>query len=446
MEENNSVDQDKSYVDLNCSFAQRFMLPTCLFEDDDEMDNRPTDLFQKSSCFDARTEHSSSKCNTALSSNCCEVLNGYDCNEKFPSEFYHSIQDKNELPKEVSSNKVNQMMRNTSKYISPDAKIFSQQLQPFQVEHAEPTNFSSKQMNNYAELEIPNVNRNDFIPQIYAGNLKGTQTTNRVSERDTFNNLNQIDHNLDLFETEIGNLHISQGLNKNDCDIYRFNTDDNPKNNFYNSEINFKNFSTIPPNKLFGVNNLLQQPVYNYNLGSVSNAHINPALKSYDMRNHQNFISKYMQNHQNFISEFQPTNLTQYHSHLFMPNKITIAEPNQIRRNSNMQNKHIQDINAEDYSENEKICNDGSLHEFLKSANNKLVSFLKTQKGSRIIQKFMSNNIPPDCVDLLFVKILPQVKELMIDNYGNYFMQRLIQLCTSKHKMLILKRVSLCKI
>ena len=58
------------------------------------------------------------------------------------------------------------------------------------------------------------------------------------------------------------------------------------------------------------------------------------------------------------------------------------------------------------------------------------------------MQKFMISNIPPDCVELLFAKIFPQAIELMTDNYGKYFMQRLMQSCSCNQKMLILKKVT----
>jgi hypothetical protein len=73
-----------------------------------------------------------------------------------------------------------------------------------------------------------------------------------------------------------------------------------------------------------------------------------------------------------------------------------------------------------------------------------LIRVLKTQKGSRMMQKYVNKRSPEEIFAIL-KKILNYIKELMCDSYANYFIQRLFQCCTCNQRLEILKRVKYFK-
>ena len=66
-----------------------------------------------------------------------------------------------------------------------------------------------------------------------------------------------------------------------------------------------------------------------------------------------------------------------------------------------------------------------------------LYSFLTTQKGSRSIQNILST-VSEKEIDIILKKIKSKSSEIMIDKYGNYFFQKLIEFCTPKQRHFLL--------
>jgi len=71
------------------------------------------------------------------------------------------------------------------------------------------------------------------------------------------------------------------------------------------------------------------------------------------------------------------------------------------------------------------------LHELMKSINIPLWDYAKTQRGSRNLQKLL-NKIEPSGLDEILEFLKNNFPELMVDTYGNYFCQKLIQSCSSR--------------
>jgi hypothetical protein len=80
------------------------------------------------------------------------------------------------------------------------------------------------------------------------------------------------------------------------------------------------------------------------------------------------------------------------------------------------------------------------LQELMNSINVDLWEYAKSQKGSRNLQKLL-NKIQPEGLDSILDKLKFNFPELMIDTYGNYFCQKLIQSCSSEQRMFILRHV-----
>jgi hypothetical protein len=71
-----------------------------------------------------------------------------------------------------------------------------------------------------------------------------------------------------------------------------------------------------------------------------------------------------------------------------------------------------------------------------------LVDYLKTQKGSRTIQKKLSlTSNGFECIDFLLNLIVTSFSDLMKDQYANYFCKELFTYCSVKNNLLILQNV-----
>lgn len=69
-----------------------------------------------------------------------------------------------------------------------------------------------------------------------------------------------------------------------------------------------------------------------------------------------------------------------------------------------------------------------------------LNNYIITQKGSREVQSILRKAKESE-VDLIIQKLYPNFSEIMIDKYGNYFSQKLIQMCVPSQRIEIIKSI-----
>jgi F0F1-type ATP synthase delta subunit len=81
-----------------------------------------------------------------------------------------------------------------------------------------------------------------------------------------------------------------------------------------------------------------------------------------------------------------------------------------------------------------------SLDDLMVSIQSDLSSFVKTQKGSRTLQKIM-DKIPPEKLDIVLECLKGDFSFLMTDTYGNYLCQKVIQCCSAEQRIYILKHI-----
>jgi hypothetical protein len=68
------------------------------------------------------------------------------------------------------------------------------------------------------------------------------------------------------------------------------------------------------------------------------------------------------------------------------------------------------------------------------------IGIIKTQKGSRIFQKYLTNT-GPLIIKNIFNEIQLQMNELILDIYANYFCQKLFEVLQKEERMVFLKEV-----
>jgi RNA binding exosome subunit len=191
------------------------------------------------------------------------------------------------------------------------------------------------------------------------------------------------------------------------------------------------NINKLNINRGYGNNVVLPQQNYQKVMGpprtrcSSGNLAERPRIENSNLKN-MNCNPIQLQQQQNiFYSQFQ--NKVQLSSMPGVPmkkNKSSGVHGNQIREM----------VIEENFEEEEDFL------KFLEKIGDNLVSFIKTQRGSRFMQKFL-NKIPPEHISLLLSKMQKDFREIMIDSYGNYFFQKLAQCCSSTQRMYILESV-----
>lgn len=82
-----------------------------------------------------------------------------------------------------------------------------------------------------------------------------------------------------------------------------------------------------------------------------------------------------------------------------------------------------------------------SLQDLMEGVNLTVSEYAKKQKGSRNLQRLL-DKIEPQDLNTLLLDLKSHFTELMIDTYGNYFCQKLIQSCSYEQRLLILSDIS----
>ena len=77
-----------------------------------------------------------------------------------------------------------------------------------------------------------------------------------------------------------------------------------------------------------------------------------------------------------------------------------------------------------------------------KIGSNLFIQIIKTHKGSRHLQKILSNNPPTQKeIDIIILIICMQIQNIICDYYGNYFLQKFFPYCSLKHRLLLYKYI-----
>ena len=131
------------------------------------------------------------------------------------------------------------------------------------------------------------------------------------------------------------------------------------------------------------------------------------------------------------------------------------SSPRSVDRGKKSKSKKSQSVNTSMTNSNKKTRKKSSLfqNETNKAENDlrdfqrfcdglkcELPEYICGQIGSRIMQKYL-NKFPSEILTLLIIKLGASLNRIMIDIYGNYFCQKLFNICTSDQRILILENI-----
>lgn len=195
-----------------------------------------------------------------------------------------------------------------------------------------------------------------------------------------------------------------------------------------------------------------QRNYNNYmNFGSTIQNQINPVSNSHSQNIHFNNIQIHGQ-----VTKPKRKNLTDVNKETYQniypqilsqnfSNSNQNEGPNSqnnLKKKGNNNNNNV--INTENSSILKKKVQDdsNSLNNFLKGINEELIDYVRTQKGSRNLQKFLIN-ISNENLNLIFSRLNDRITDLMVDVYGNYLCQKIVTCCSVEQRIYLFNAVSL---
>jgi hypothetical protein len=208
-----------------------------------------------------------------------------------------------------------------------------------------------------------------------------------------------------------------------------FNTINNINNNFISNnsiEFNNNNFSIINENELSksfnsnNINNIYKKLNLNSNIYPINN--INNQINNFNKINLNNLQNSINNNNENIINQ-----------KMEQESEKNISETDLI-------DPQIEEIFSEIYN----LPSDKSqiLYLINKKGPDFFIKLIKTHKGSKHLQKMLSNNKLKEYeVNYITDIICKNFFSIICDYYGNYFLQKFFKFCSNKNRLDIYKLI-----
>ena len=268
---------------------------------------------------------------------------------------------------------------------------------------------NSINMNNISDNNLGNNPRNIFNPfpsypekNIFTNSFNNTNTSayyyqNYLNSINKLNNMPSLEPNYNILN--------------NNINIINNNNFMNPKNNpFFNNNNNNINY---PQN--FSFNIPQTKKYFNQSMNEI---------------NTQNYMNNLMFN----------GDLNQNQNKIFAVNSNWNKGPIPIHKN--LKNENFTEKNKKSKKRNKKESKEENsiVKKMLNMSDYSLCNFLKNQKDSREAQNALAT-MKENEVDLLINKLKNYISDVTIDKYGNYFTQKLIQICVPSQRLKIIQNI-----
>jgi len=344
----------------------------------------------------------------------------------FEDYFKQSSDCENDSSEEKDNDKKNNSFDKTKE----DKNISKNILEEKTSENSENNNIN-EETKNYTPNNDININ-NNINNIIYKNDIN---INNNMNNNIFGNKINKIENNssqhlFNRFPTYQGKNNYPNSFNNNIP--YYYPNYLNPMNsmpslepnyNILNNNINIinnNNFMDSKPNPYFNNNN-------NYNQNYSFNQ---PQPKKY--YNHSMNINEIPnQNYGNNLS---------FNSDMNIRKNIIISNnkhPSSFKMKENYQEKHKK---ANKKNKKEKQEDNNIIKKLLNTPDYALCNLLKNQKDSRDAQNALTN-MKENEVDILINKLKNYISDVTLDKYGNYFTQKLIQICVPSQRLKLIENI-----
>ena len=286
------------------------------------------------------------------------------------------------------------------------------------------------------ELNHQNKEENNFLPSFLIESLneceddyfKDDDQENSTEERNSIDSLNskvkENEKNISNQNNQIYNMDFN----------YKMHSFDDSKKikNFQFNNFNFApNHQFITSNNSIFNNQISNSKQYSFNN---KNSNVNRLYQQFfQMQSNFPQINPQFQIMNNYcinqmILNINNNNNNNNNNNILNNNNKNESYNQQKKNNINKKNKNNQ---------NEKNNENITMNSLFLFNEMEFYSFITTQKGSRAIQNILINANESE-IDIILQKIKNKSSEIMIDKYGNYFFQKLIEFCTPKQRHFLL--------
>ena len=260
--------------------------------------------------------------------------------------------------------------------------------------------------NNY----LFNINNNNFNPQGNFYNVNNNINNLMPNYNDNIN----INNNLPLNNISMNNNYKRKENRKKTHDVQsNLQKKKNIKSHFNNSQLNLHNINQNPDPRLFN---------FRKSLSINNNNNNNMNFKNFIMNNNNNIFKNEIIN-----NKYNDNNSSNF---LNVNNNINNnSNNNNINDNLIFELKHLLEHAG-------KI--DFYIYNLIKG---KIMSIIKNHKGSKIFQKYLKSTHSDEILHLIFVELQPNLEELIIDPYANYFCKKFFTYLNQKDRIEFLKSI-----
>ena len=288
-------------------------------------------------------------------------------------------------------------------------------------------------------INSKNGYQNELLNHNYINNINNLNQIN-FSNNNIYGNFNKIQNYNSFLDNTINNsinIHLilpneNNYVNKPNYQYNtsnHFNTINNINNNFISNnsiEFNNNNFSIINENELSksfnsnNINNIYKKLNLNSNIYPINN--INNQINNFNKINLNNLQNSINNNNENIINQ-----------KMEQESEKNISETDLI-------DPQIEEIFSEIYN----LPSDKSqiLYLINKKGPDFFIKLIKTHKGSKHLQKMLSNNKLKEYeVNYITDIICKNFFSIICDYYGNYFLQKFFKFCSNKNRLDIYKLI-----
>ena len=302
--------------------------------------------------------------------------------------------------------------------------------------------------NLFEEKTTENTSNNEEIKNniIYNNNINiNNISDNNIGNNNTIRNNGNNTNIFNSFPPYPGKNFMANSFNNNNSinyyqnylnSINKMNQMPNfePNYNILNNNINIinnNNFMNAKSNPYFHPNNNINTNTNNF-----------PQAFSFNSLPTKNMYNQSMNeiNNQNYMNNLIYNNEINLNKNMFNPN-LTWNQP-KIPINNNLKNDYTEK-NKRSKKRNKKESQEESniIKKMLNMSDYSLCNFLKNQKDSREAQNALTN-MKENEVEILINKLKNYISDVTIDKYGNYFTQKLIQICVPSQRVKIIQNIN----
>ena len=246
-------------------------------------------------------------------------------------------------------------------------------------------------------------NMHKFFPNSF--NNKNTSTYYYQNYLNSINNMHSLEPNYNILNNNINIINNNNFMDGNNTPYYLNNI------NNINNNINANNY----PNQTFSFNQPMSKKYFNQSMKEI---------------NHINFSNNFP-----FNGDLTNKKNKIFESKLSFP----LSPPLRMGGSNNeiRQEKHKKNNKK---NKKEKQDENSIIKKMLNMSDYSLSNFLKNQKDSRDAQNALTNMKEKE-VDLLINKLKNFISDVTLDKYGNYFTQKLIQICVPSQRLKLIQNL-----